>query len=255
MNEYPSNDRPYDAGYAAYPPGYAEAALQRPRKKKWVAALLSFFIPGTGHFYLGQMTKAVTIMMLIAFDICAIIFAVDKLDNVLIIVLLSLLLPIIYFYSLFDAIQCTDAVNDRFAMRGWPGPMYGMPRGYGPYPGPNPAGLNPAGPAPSDHAPEGGNPEYADPQAGYAQDTSRETPPPPYPQGPMPAPDGLSRGVNVPGVLILVAATAILLAVTNIGKFHSWPLRSAGSAAGAFVLIAAGIGLWIWERRSAQGSK
>ncbi|WP_276357781.1 TM2 domain-containing protein [Cohnella caldifontis] len=253
MNEFHSNDRRYEAGYAAqtYPPGYAEVPLSRPKKKKWIAGLLAFFIPGTGHFYLGQMTKGVSVMLLIAFDICAITFASQQMDNVLIIVLLSLLLPIIYFYSLFDAIQSTETVNDRLTAPGWPGPgpMYGMPDGAGPIPRPGPMG-----PAPEFRAPLAPNPEFAE-AARASQEAAQETPPPPYPPGPMPSSEGLSRGVNIPGIIVLAAAAAILLAVTNLGGHQNWPLRSSGSVAGAFILIAAGVGLWIWERRGQHGGK
>jgi hypothetical protein len=80
-------------------------------KSKWVAGLLSFLIPGTGYLYLGLMAKGIAIMLLLALDIAAIAFAAIELNHPLLIILLSLLLPIIYFYNLFDAIQSTDMVN------------------------------------------------------------------------------------------------------------------------------------------------
>lgn len=105
-------------------------ATCRRKKKKWIAGLLAFLIPGTGHFYLGQMAKGIAVMLLMVFDICAIVVAATRLNDVMLIVLLSLLLPIIYFYSLFDAIQSTDTVNDRLHYASWAGPgsaAYGMP--------------------------------------------------------------------------------------------------------------------------------
>lgn len=88
----------------------------RGHKNKWVAGLLSFLIPGTGYFYLGLMAKGIAVMMLMALDIAAIVYAAIELHNPLLIILLSLLLPIIYFYNLFDAIQSTDMVNARREM-------------------------------------------------------------------------------------------------------------------------------------------
>lgn len=83
------------------------------RRSKWVAGILAFLIPGTGHMYLGLMIKGIVLMFLIAFNITAIVFVTIEQINVLSIVLLSLLVPIIYFYNLFDALQSTDSVNDR----------------------------------------------------------------------------------------------------------------------------------------------
>lgn len=89
-----------------------------PRKSKWIAGLLAAFFPGTGHMYLGLMTKGVFFMLLLAFNICAIVyFGLDnEYDNrVLIIVLLSLMVPILYFYNLFSVLQNTERVNARRA--------------------------------------------------------------------------------------------------------------------------------------------
>ncbi len=84
-----------------------------PRKSKFVAVLLGFFFPGMGHFYLGLMQRGLLMMMLLALDIVTIVYFSTSNDgtNVPLIVLLSLLLPVIYFYNLFDAMQNTDKVN------------------------------------------------------------------------------------------------------------------------------------------------
>jgi hypothetical protein len=102
-------------GYAV-PNGYPQGHKQPGRKRKWISGLLAFLVPGIGHMYLGLMVKAVAIMLLVAFDITSIVYAAIEGDNVLFIVLLSFVLLIIYFYSLFDAIQSTDAVNERKAI-------------------------------------------------------------------------------------------------------------------------------------------
>jgi hypothetical protein len=102
------------------PPDYPfPAGRSKKRRSKWIAGMLSFLVPGTGHMYLGLMIKAIVIMLLIAANITAIVHMAVNGDNVLSIVLLSLLLPIIYFYSLFDAIQSTDNVNERLAAADW----------------------------------------------------------------------------------------------------------------------------------------
>lgn len=85
--------------------------LAPPAKRKWIAGLLSFFIPGTGHFYLGLMQKGLMIMLLIIMDIFAIVHFSINMSSIPLITLLALFLPIIYFYSLFDALQSTERMN------------------------------------------------------------------------------------------------------------------------------------------------
>lgn len=102
-------------GYGA-PAGYPQDLQTRPRRKsKWLAGILAFLIPGIGHMYLGLMIKGIVLMLLLAVNITGIVFVAIEGGNVLSIVLLSLLIPIIYFYNLFDALQSTDNVNDRNA--------------------------------------------------------------------------------------------------------------------------------------------
>jgi TM2 domain-containing membrane protein YozV len=85
----------------------------RPRKSKWLAGLLSFMIPGTGQFYLGLMQRGLGIMLLFFLDIFAIVFfATNGADSIPLIVLFALLVPVIYFYNIFDALQQTDKVNN-----------------------------------------------------------------------------------------------------------------------------------------------
>jgi hypothetical protein len=102
-------------GYGT-PPAYAmKSRYIKGKRSKWLAGLLAFLIPGIGHMYLGLMVKGIVLMLLVALDITAIVYVSIDGHNVLSIVLLSLLLPIIYFYNLFDAIQSTDTVNERSA--------------------------------------------------------------------------------------------------------------------------------------------
>ncbi|AEI39620.1 hypothetical protein [Paenibacillus mucilaginosus] len=84
----------------------------RPYKRKWIAGLLSFLIPGTGQLYLGLMQRGMGMMLLFIMNIFAIVFfAVNAETNIPLIVLFSLLVPVIYFYNIFDALQQTDRVN------------------------------------------------------------------------------------------------------------------------------------------------
>ncbi|WP_261304489.1 DUF6677 family protein [Paenibacillus andongensis] len=92
-----------------YPPYYSA-----PRKRKWVAGVLSFIVPGTGHFYLGLMQRGLFIMMLLILDIFIITSFTTRSDtSVPMVTLFALFIPVIYFYNLFDALQTTDNVNRR----------------------------------------------------------------------------------------------------------------------------------------------
>ncbi|TXK79599.1 DUF6677 family protein [Paenibacillus sp. N3.4] len=98
-----------DPSYPPYAPYY-----QAPKKRKWKAGLLSFLVPGTGHFYLGLMQRGLFIMMLVILDIFIMTtIATQPNTNVPMMTLFSLFLPVIYFYNLFDVLQATDNVNRR----------------------------------------------------------------------------------------------------------------------------------------------
>jgi hypothetical protein len=262
MNEWNhSNDPRYHPGY---PPGYPqEPRTQAGRKSKWIAGLLSFFIPGTGYFYLGLMVKGIAIMLLIGLDICAIVFAAQQMNvNVLFIVLLSLLLPIMYFYSLFDAIQCTDTVNERRYNPAWPAPHYGITGG----PVPRPMGPPPSAPRgyPSEPAPSADDPRIASHHAAGPAHQPVDQPdiPTGHPEGPAHPSHGVmdpSRGpggaplqISGTGMILLAAGAVVLLLAADIGWTH-WLFQSSGSMVGAVVLIGAGIGLWVWEMRGRHG--
>lgn len=101
-------------------PGMGQPAMEPfmnlPMKRKFLVGLFSFFVPGTGHFYLGLMHKGLLIMMMFIFNIAATVFATEANSfnsnaYLPLIVVLGCLIPVIYFYSLFDALQSTDQVN------------------------------------------------------------------------------------------------------------------------------------------------
>ncbi|MDF2927400.1 MAG: hypothetical protein K0R57_6314 [Paenibacillaceae bacterium] len=116
MEAFPPLQNP--GGPSPYPPfpPYMGPYSEMPRKRKFVAGLLAFFLPGTGHFYLGLMQKGLFMMLLFILNITAIVYTTNMntmRDNSFIpfVVLLSCLIPVIYFYNLFDTLQSTDQVN------------------------------------------------------------------------------------------------------------------------------------------------
>ncbi|MFC4601933.1 hypothetical protein [Cohnella hongkongensis] len=242
----PSPDAPRADDAAArqrhWPPGYrepvtfSEPAARVRRKKKWVAGMLAFIIPGTGHMYLGLMMKGITLMMLIALDITAIVH-VSSGSSTLPVVLLSLLLPIIYFYNLFDAIQSTDAVNDRTHPQ-----LYGYRAGWGQGPASSPA------PYPASDNWEQASPHAAVPPQGHGSAQPHgpaQLPPQPQPTG---------RNLPPVGIMIIAGAGVLILLMSGSG-WTNWLFHSAGSVFGAIVLIGAGIGFWFWENRGQKGSR
>lgn len=93
----------------------------RPRKSKFAAGLLAFLIPGTGHFYLGLMQRGLFVMLALIADIYAIVHTTMSARgevNVPLVTLFGLLIPVIYFYNIFDALQSTDAVNAKWRASG-----------------------------------------------------------------------------------------------------------------------------------------
>lgn len=253
MNEWErEGNRGYGPSHSVPYPHEAPAGL--PPKKKWIAGWLAFFIPGTGHLYLGQMVKGIVIMFLIVLNIFSIALAVIEDFPVLIVVLMSLLLPIIYFYSLFDAIQSADLVNYRWRYSAWQAHMFGPPGAsapvshrYGQPPSFQPQAAHENAPAFGDQATAGPavqpHAEYADGFAGNgaaSPGAANLTPPPQRESWPITGP------LNAPGALLLGAAVVALILIAGFGS-SGWIFRSAGSVAGAAVLIIVGMGLWLWE--------
>jgi hypothetical protein len=98
----------------APPPPISDPFIKRKRKSKLWAGLLAFFVPGTGHFYLGLMQRGLFVMLALIIDIYAIVHTATMNPgsvNVPLITLFGLLVPAIYFYNIFDALQSTDMVN------------------------------------------------------------------------------------------------------------------------------------------------
>jgi hypothetical protein len=80
------------------------------KKSKWAVGLLSFLFPGLGHLYAGAMQRGLFFMLLLAGNIFGVVLV--SLEGIVpLIVLLSVMIPVVYFYSLFDALQTTEKVN------------------------------------------------------------------------------------------------------------------------------------------------
>lgn len=201
--------------HSGYPPYYGPPPR---RRSKWIAGLLSFLIPGVGHMYLGKMFKAIFIMLMIAGVITGIVQVATFGDNLLSILALSFLLSIMYFYSLFDAIQSTDRVNERLAVAKWLG--------------------NPSYPNRQPHPPVQPMEHVQPPQPMQPPQTS-------YPE---------LRGVPLKKT-VLLAIVIVLIFLLAQESWSEWKFDSTLSIIGAVLLVGAGMAMWIWEHRGSQSAQ
>ena len=234
-----------DNGQRMPPPGYPPYYVRPPqRKSKWLAGLLSFLIPGVGHMYVGRMFKAIFIMLMIAGVITGIVQVATFGGNALSIVLLSLVLPIIYFYGLFDAIHSADKVNERHAVAEW--------QGHASYPNGYSQPMPPQQPVPPHHQPA--QPQQPV-QPHHQPMPSHQQPPPHQSFQSQPPQTPFSELQGVPLKKLALLAIAILLVIFLAQETWSkWKIESTLSIIGAVVLIGAGVVMWAWELRGPQGS-
>lgn len=80
---------------------------------KWVSAILSMVLPGVGHMYLGYMGRGLAIVGAFIVDIVLIIFASLSIFiafpiGIALVTLFGLVIPVIYFFSIFDALQLSE---------------------------------------------------------------------------------------------------------------------------------------------------
>lgn len=80
---------------------------------KWVSAILSIILPGVGHVYLGYAGRGLIIIGAFILDIALIVFSSFLILVVLpaavaLITIFALALPVIYFFSIFDALQMAE---------------------------------------------------------------------------------------------------------------------------------------------------
>lgn len=87
--------------------------MERKRKTrdKWISAVLSILLPGTGHMYLGFIGLGLGIMCALFVNI-ALIVALVVLGiyivfpiSIALVTFFGLMIPVIYFYGIFDALQ------------------------------------------------------------------------------------------------------------------------------------------------------
>ncbi|WP_246553063.1 DUF4097 family beta strand repeat-containing protein [Paenibacillus tritici] len=85
---------------------------RRPRKRKFITGLLAAVLPGTGHLYLGLLRKGISFIFLLLLDIVALLYfsSIGMQINVPLLILLALLIPAMYFYNVFDALQAADRI-------------------------------------------------------------------------------------------------------------------------------------------------
>ncbi|WP_223070484.1 DUF4097 family beta strand repeat-containing protein [Paenibacillus caui] len=87
----------------------------RRRKLKVISVLLTALFPGLGHLYLKLFGKGIALIYFILIDGAALIYfsSVRMQINVPLLILLALLIPVVYFYSVYDVLQSTDSMNAR----------------------------------------------------------------------------------------------------------------------------------------------
>lgn len=80
------------------------------RKRKFVAGLLAALLPGLGHIYLGLFKKGISFIFVLILDSSALLYfsSTGMHINVPFLILLGLMIPISYFYSLYDVLQAAD---------------------------------------------------------------------------------------------------------------------------------------------------
>ncbi|MGM1047426.1 MAG: DUF4097 family beta strand repeat-containing protein [Bacillota bacterium] len=85
------------------------------RRRKFPALLLASLFPGMGHVYLGLYRKGITFIMLLMLDISALLYfsSIGMQINVPLLILLGLLIPLGYFYNVFDVLQAADYILSR----------------------------------------------------------------------------------------------------------------------------------------------
>lgn len=85
---------------------------RRPVKRKFIAGLLAAIIPGAGHLYLGLLRKGISFLFAIILDIAALLYfsSIGMQINVPLLILLALLIPCLYFFNVYDALQSADRI-------------------------------------------------------------------------------------------------------------------------------------------------
>lgn len=85
-----------------------------PLKRKFIAVFIAAILPGFGHMYLGLAQRGIQFIAVLLLDIAALFYFTSKgiQINVPLLILLALMIPVIYFYNVYDVLQSTDWIND-----------------------------------------------------------------------------------------------------------------------------------------------
>lgn len=80
------------------------------RKRKFVAGLCAALLPGLGHIYLGLFKKGISFIFVLILDASALLYFSSRgmHINVPFLIILGLMIPITYFYNLYDVLQTAD---------------------------------------------------------------------------------------------------------------------------------------------------
>ncbi|WP_019637529.1 DUF4097 family beta strand repeat-containing protein [Paenibacillus fonticola] len=80
-----------------------------------MACMLSALFPGLGHLYLRMFWRGIAIIYFLILDATALIYfsSIRMTINIPLLFLLGIIIPVMYFYSIYDVLQSTDAVNAR----------------------------------------------------------------------------------------------------------------------------------------------
>lgn len=82
------------------------------RKRKFTAGLLAAICPGLGHIYLGLYRKGIAFIFTLLLDASALLYfsSIGIQINVPLLILLALVIPVAYFYNVYDVLQAADFV-------------------------------------------------------------------------------------------------------------------------------------------------
>lgn len=84
------------------------------RRRRVLAILLALLIPGGGHMLLGRAARGLNLLLVSVVAVAAMIYYANEAGgrHLLMLVLLGLTVPVVYFYSVYDALQqlakCTE---------------------------------------------------------------------------------------------------------------------------------------------------
>lgn len=95
-------------------PAMTTSPSKLPLKRKFFALLIAALFPGLGHIYLGLVQKGIQFIVLLLLDVSALLYFTSKgiQINLPLLIILALIVPIIYFYNIYDVLQSTDWINN-----------------------------------------------------------------------------------------------------------------------------------------------